>query len=469
MTLSSAWRTRCVRLVPSAASLASALAGALLLATACSSGRRTGIPEAPTVRVDSAPPPGEVRPPWSIDEVTPAPEVSLNIGQPVRIALARGERRIAISGTGDWRLYDSGGESTLLRAAGGEIWAVEAVRGALRAVGDEGTVTSLRPAPFVVRPAGQGAFITVDGKSYRGEVWLFADGEGVTAVNRLAIENYLRGVVPLEIGNRAQSERAAVEAQAVAARSYAYTHLASQGTRLYDMVSTVMDQVYGGVKAETPLSDAAVASTVGLVLTYHGVVVNAPYSSTCGGSTARASEVWPRSGDEPYLVPVSDRIPGTDSYYCDISPRFRWTRTFTEAALKSTLDRYLRNYVSVPRGGPGRPRSVKVEGHTPSGRVRTLVITTDRGRYTLRENDIRFVLRSGSGEILNSTYFSLEERRDGGGRGKLGSLVVRGSGYGHGIGMCQWGAIGRARAGQDFREILRTYYPGTVVTTMTGD
>jgi len=445
-----------------------AMAGALF-AAGCSTGARGSLPEAPVVLRDTTRSSGEQPPPWSLDEVAPAPEVSLDIGQPVRIALSRGERRVAISATGDWRLYDSGGESTLLRAAAGELWAVEAQRGALHAVGEDGTVMALRPAPFVARPAAKGSYITVGGKSYRGEVWLFADGNGVTAVNRIAMENYLRGVVPLEIGNRAQSERAAVEAQAVAARSYAYTHLAPSATRLYDMVATVMDQVYGGVKAETPISDAAVAATVGLVLTYHGVVVNAPYHSTCGGSTARASEVWPRSGDEPYLVPVSDRIPGTDRFYCDISPRFRWTSTFTEHALRSVLDRYLGSYASVPRGGPGRAEGVKVASRTPSGRVRDLVITTDRGRYTLRQNDIRFVLRSSSGEILNSTYFSVDEKRDGGARGKLSGLVVRGSGYGHGIGMCQWGAIGRARAGQDFREILRTYYPGTVVSMMAGD
>lgn len=445
------------------------MAGALLAAAACSPGARSGLPEAPVILRDTTRPAGEQPPPWSIDEVAPAPDISLDIGQPVRIALARGDRRVAISGTGEWRLYDTGGESTLLRASAGEMWAVEARGGALHAVGDDGTVMALRPAPFVARPAIKGTYITVNGKSYRGEVWLFADGAGVTAVNRLSLENYLRGVVPLEIGHRAESERAAVEAQAVAARSYAYTHLASGDTRLYDMVSTVMDQVYGGVRAETPISDAAVAATVGQVLTYHGVVVNAPYHSTCGGTTARASEVWTRSGDEPYLVPVSDRIPGTDRYYCDISPRFRWTRTFTERALRSVLDRYLRSYASVPRGGAGRPLSVKVASHTPSGRVRDLVITTDRGRFTLRENDIRFVLRSSSGEILNSTYFSVSERRVGGARGRMSGLVVSGSGYGHGIGMCQWGAIGRARAGQDFRQILRTYYPGTVVTIMAGD
>lgn len=447
-----------------------AVPAALLLAVACVSTapRRTARSDS-GVRPDTASAPGDAPPPWSIEDVVPPLEPALGWGEgpAVRIALAHGERRVTISATGEWRLYDSGGESTLLRAGSGELWSVEARRSTLHAVGADGSVTALRPGPFVARPVSSGTFVTVDGKSYRGEVWIFPADEGVTVVNKLALEDYLRGVVPLEIGNRARSERAAIEAQAVAARSYAYTHLAPADSRLFDMVATVMDQVYGGVRAETGLSDAAVAATMGLVLTYHGVVVNAPYHSTCGGSTARASEVWPRSGDEPYLVPVSDRIPGTDRYYCDISPRFRWTRTFTNAALRSVLDRYLRDYVSVPRGGAGRPQSVKVNGHTPSGRVRSLVITTDRGRYTLRENDIRFVLRSASGEILNSTYFSVESKRAR--RGGLSSLVVRGSGYGHGIGMCQWGAIGRARAGQDFREILRTYYPGTAVTAMAAD
>ena len=98
---------------------------------------------------------------------------------------------------------------------------------------------------------------------------------------------------------------------------------------------------------------------------------------------------------------------------------------------------------------------------TPSGRVGQLVITTDRGKYNLRGNDIRAVLRAPGSEMLNSTYFSLEPEkgRDGG----ISRVVLRGNGYGHGIGMCQWGAIGRARAGQTARAILATYYPGTTV------
>ena len=230
------------------------------------------------------------------------------------------------------------------------------------------------------------------------------------------------------------------------------------------MLSTVLDQVYGGADAEVPLANRAVIGTTRIVLTYNGRIINAPYHSTCGGSTSAASEVW-KEGDYPYLVAVSDRIPGTaDRYYCDPSPTFRWTRSFNRTTLNAALDRYLRTYAAVPSGGIGTVRSVEIESHTPSGRVRTLAIGTSRGVFTLRQNDIRFVLRSPGGEILNSTYFSVESRR--GPDGALSSLVVRGNGNGHGIGMCQWGAIGRARAGQDYRTILRTYYPGTIVAAV---
>jgi stage II sporulation protein D len=123
--------------------------------------------------------------------------------------------------------------------------------------------------------------------------------------------------------------------------------------------------------------------------------------------------------------------------------------------------RYLKAYTSVPRQGPGIVRDVTVGSHSPSGRVGTVTITTERGNFTVRGNDIRFVLRQPGGEILNSTDFSIESHTTN--DGALARLVIRGNGNGHGVGMCQWGAIGRARAGQDFRTILRAYFPGTTI------
>ena len=395
----------------------------------------------------------------------PAPRPQQGPGGPiVRVALLNRERVVQVSGTTSWRIADGDGRSVLVRASRGDSWRVEGDRGGrLRAIGPAGVPTLWRAGPFVVAPAEPGGLVTWNGKRWRGELALVATDSGVLVIDRLPLEDYLRGVVPLEIGTeRTALEHAAVEAQAIAARSYTVTRLTSGSSRPFDLLGTTADQVFGGADAERPVSDAAVAATDGLVLLYGGRPVNAPYHSTCGGSTAAVPESWWRQRDVPYLQPVSDRIPGTDRAYCDVAPRYRWTQSYTGAALQAMVDRYLRDYVALPFGSAGGVRTVRVDGRTQSGRAASVTIGTDRGDYAVRGDDIRRVLRGPGGEILNSTYFSVESMvvgRDG----RLSQLTLRGTGYGHGIGMCQWGAIGRARAGQDVRAILRAYYPGTTV------
>jgi stage II sporulation protein D len=349
--------------------------------------------------------------------------------------------------------------TTVAHALPSAAWRVEADGRRVRAIRSDGVPTVWLDAELRIRPMESG-LLSVGGKPYRGDLVVAGSDSGAMLVNVLRIDDYLLGVVPLEIGTRATADSAAVQAQAVTARSYAYIHLAGNPFAMYDVTSGTQDQVYGGVGAETAVASQAVESTRTLVLKYAGRVVNAPYSSTCGGSTAAASEIW-RSNDEPYLQRVSDQIPGTGRYYCDISPRFRWTRTIEGAELNAALARYLASYTRVPPKGPGIVQNVTVGGHTPSGRVSTVTITTARGNFVVRGNDIRYVFRAPGGEILNSTYFSALATQDAG--GALERLTLNGNGYGHGVGMCQWGAIGRARAGQDFRTILRTYYPGTTV------
>jgi stage II sporulation protein D len=389
----------------------------------------------------------------------PAPVDSMPIasGRVVRVALSSGVPAVEIGGAGDWRLLDPEG-GVLLRVASRDAWRIEARDRSMHASRGD-VVTAERSGPLIARPDRASELLTVNGKRYRGEIVMTAGEDGLLVANHLHVEDYLRGVVPLEIGRRVAGEEAAVAAQAVAARSYAYVRMTGGETRSYDLVATVQDQVYGGADAETSIADAAVWATRGLVLTYAGRLVNAPYHSTCGGSTAEVSEVWYRSRDEPYLRRVSDRIGGSDRFYCDPSPRFRWSRTFERATLATALERYLAQYVSVPGGRVGSPRTLEVESKTPSGRVGALAVRTDRGRFLVRGNDVRFVMRVPNGEILNSTYFSVRTERDAAGR--FARATFEGGGYGHGIGMCQWGAIGRARAGHDFRSILSTYYPGT--------
>ncbi|HWH51821.1 MAG TPA: SpoIID/LytB domain-containing protein [Gemmatimonadaceae bacterium] len=376
----------------------------------------------------------------------------------IRVLLSDDQSAVHVSSPSAFVFTNAAG-SLAARAARDQSWRVEHNGHRVRALRPDGVGTIWSDGPLVAR-APTTALLSVDGKPYRGDVAFYGGDSGVLVVNVVRIDDYLRGVVPLEIGARAPAESAAVQAQAVTARSYAYTHLESGTSREYDVTGGTLDQAYGGVAAESPVSSEAVESTRTLVLEYAGRVVNAPYHSTCGGSTAAASEVW-HSADEPYLQRVSDRIPGTSRYYCDISPRFTWTRTLDATTLDAALSRYLATYATVPGQRPGIAQGVTIGSHTASGRVGTVTFTTSRGNFVVRGNDIRFVLRSPGGEILNSTYFSVDQTLAP--DGSLARLTIHGMGYGHGVGMCQWGAIGRARAGQDFRTILRTYYPGTTV------
>ncbi|MDE3052839.1 MAG: SpoIID/LytB domain-containing protein [Gemmatimonadota bacterium] len=378
----------------------------------------------------------------------------------IRVAIRTSANTVRISSTGGWRFYEADGQTFLAAGNANEPWRVEHAGRDVRAVRSDGMPTAWKADAIVAAPNDPADAMLVDGKPYRGTLRLVGADAGIVVIETVGVEQYLRGVVPLELGDNDPRDSSAIEAQAVAARSYTYTHLAEPEADAYDVTASVDDQVYGGLDAETAAGNAAVAATAGIVITYGGRVVNAPYHSTCGGETAAASEVW-HSPDEPYLRPVSDRIPGTDRYYCEISPRFRWRRVLSASDLNGAVARYLARYASVPGGDPGLVRDVMVVNRTESGRVGQLRVVTNLGSFVLRGNDMRYVLRPVGGEILNSTYFSVAVERNR--AGDLARLVLDGRGNGHGVGMCQWGAIGRARAGQGFRTILRTYYPGTAL------
>ncbi|HCU13105.1 MAG TPA: hypothetical protein DGB72_13355 [Gemmatimonadetes bacterium] len=390
--------------------------------------------------------------------------------QQVRIAMTPAASGAHMGATGDWGLFKPDGGAPIARFQRDQELSPRIFQDC-NSAGFCTSYVAVTPevslgnstGPVVARPLTSDAFVTWDGKRYRGELVISAGDSGILVVNRLSMDSYLRGVVPLEIGNRTAAEFAAVQAQAVAARTYAYKHLTS--SRAFDMYATVQDQVYGGVDAEKPQSDSAIATTADVVVLYNGQPITTPYHSTCGGSTAAVSEVWYDQPDQPYLRPVSDRIPGSDNYYCDPSPRFSWTQSYDGAGLRAVMEKYLASYSKAPKNGVGKITDIREQGRTPSGRVAALIVQTGTGNYTLRGNDIRFVLRDPKGAILNSTSFTFAKETSG---GEISTFTVNGRGYGHGIGMCQWGAIGRARAGQNYRTILETYYPGTTIGRIAG-
>lgn len=298
----------------------------------------------------------------------------------------------------------------------------------------------------IIVPSGPGV-TTWNGQRYRGTVDVLRDPSGDAIVNVVDLEDYLRGVLPGEIGSRDPRDRAALQAQAVAARSYAAARMGERRT-VFDVTATVSDQVYGGLSAERPETDDAVRATRGLVLTWADRIISAPYHSHGGVMTAAADEVFWRNPAQPYLRPVDDRAPG-GGCYCDASGSRGWERRFTIAALRPLLQQYGAAAGVATASDVGM---VRIAARGPSGRVTALEFEMATGRAIVRGNDIRSVLRT-DGAILPSTNFSVEI---------LGDVVLlRGTGNGHGVGMSQWGAMGRARAGQDARSILAAYYPGT--------
>jgi stage II sporulation protein D len=376
--------------------------------------------------------------------------------RPVRVLLATVPREVVLPAATKWKLIDQGrrvvasGESTTR-------WSVLRDGRRLRVIYADAPSSAWVEGPLSFESDGDA---TWQQKAYRGVLVFVPTDTALLVVNRVDVEEYLRGVVPLEIGARLTSDHAAVEAQAVAARSYTYTRMLARGQRDFDLRATDVDQVYGGVAAETFWGDLAVAATAGWVLSYRGDVVTGPYHSACGGGTAVPSETW-RGGQNGFLRAVSDTSPRTGRPWCEIAPRARWERRIPVTDLANALERYGRAYTSVPPGASGSIRDVRVDNRTSTSRAATVVFATAAGDVAFRTDNIRYVLRP-AGEILPSTDFTLKVERSA--AGALQTVVVTGRGYGHGVGMCQWGAIARARAGDDFRAILKAYYPGADIT-----
>ncbi len=293
-------------------------------------------------------------------------------------------------------------------------------------------------------------FLTAFNQRYRGMLRILPNGNNLRLINIVHVDDYLKGVVPLEIGFTSEPEREAIKAQAVAARTYAISHLEQYPKEPYDLKSDVSDQVYRGVDVEKDLVNEAVDATRGMVMKFHDQLINAYYHSTCGGSTDDIDEVWDRKA-EPYLRAVSD------SGYCDWSKYARWTESYSVKQLALRLEEYL----SAERGRViriDRIDDIEITGLTAGGRVAEMTVTTDKGTFNFGKDKVRWVFtRSSNPEmILQSAWFRLQKQFDS--QNRLTRVDFVGRGYGHGVGMCQTGAIGMSRAGWKFENILKYYY-----------
>ncbi len=371
----------------------------------------------------------------------------------------------------------------------------------------------------------KGGNLEFDGRKYRGSFQVVVDGDGLTVVNSLPIEDYLRGVVPSEISPAWETE--AIKAQAVAARTYALNRMADNYDRAYDVVASTSDQLYRGMMCEDQRTDAAISATHGITMTYDGAPIIAYYSASAAGCTAGSDEAFGR--DIPYLRPVISL--DADAY--------NWSLRVTYSELTGALASLGLNI--------GKPKDIVIDEYAPSGYVKSVKIDGSNGSAVVLARDLRKALGYGK---FKSTCFAIGDNgafppisvvSDPAGDGDITQLSARiltqadnneimatssdgpettdisqsivisasgrshlgegcymlgwnsevaqsidfsdsesageftpvnigdgitfiGRGFGHGAGMSQHGALNYAKAGWDYERILKHYYYGIELT-----
>ncbi|HEY6196723.1 MAG TPA: SpoIID/LytB domain-containing protein [Candidatus Eisenbacteria bacterium] len=310
---------------------------------------------------------------------------------------------------------------------------------------------------------GEAPLLQWNGGHWRGRFKIFLNPRGrLTVATRLPLERYLLGVVPGEIGALSDSLLEAGRAQAVAARSYTLFYRARRASEGFDLFGTVEDQLYSAAEAEKPLATRCVESTRGLVGLSGGAPIRANYCSTCGGISAEAWEAWPTSTYD-YLTSHADA--GTAGDYCASSPHYRWREEWSAHDFAANLTRFAPQFgVALPPGGVGELVDVRVMERSRSGRVWWLEVETTTGLVRIHAHVLRQVLRRGGnpGAILRSNLFKIAVRRDPDTHRAL-AVVASGAGSGHGVGLCQTGALAMARQGSRGEAILAHYYPGAAL------
>lgn len=344
---------------------------------------------------------------------------------------------------------------------------------------DTGAGQVMSGGPVVL--SSSDGLVTIAGVRYRGVAEVRINGSGTLAgINEVPMEQYLYGVLPRELPPTVYDRMEAQKAQAVAARTYALSGLGKRASEGYDLLATTTDQVYGGHAVEHPLSSQAVDETAGMAATYEGRLIQALFHSTSGGYTANNEDVY-NSAPIAYLRGVVDaergrapivldslRAPGARSlrgrrngdFEADWSRYHRWTFSWTA----DEISRVVSSYAGRP---VGRVLAINVLERATSGRVLRIEYVTEAGTFHDTKDRIRSSLRyvdaNGSQASLLSTLFVIDPVVDPR-TGEVTGFEAYGGGWGHGVGMCQTGAMGMAVRGASYEEILGHYYQGIALT-----
>ncbi|MEJ2720425.1 MAG: SpoIID/LytB domain-containing protein, partial [bacterium] len=369
-----------------------------------------------------------------------------------------GDSRISIGSNGGFAVRTAGG-MTLLDAPEGGTVTVSGRYPYVELGLEPGGRVATADGEVRVVPSAKNA-LTVGGTSYAGVMSVSARSNGtLTLLNVVPLESYLEGVLPHEMGNPGPDGFDAMKSQAVAARTYAIGKIASRAGEEFDVYASVLDQVYDGLNGRNKSASAAVSETRGQVLDYAGQVVRAYYCACCGGHTSDIRRVWPDREPADYLHGVPDHDARWRQAFCRENKYFRWRYSFTGRDLGEILRETIPAELGARKSEVGALRDMEINGRTASGRVSSLTITTSRGKFTVTGDRIRWVLMTDlqRRRILPSVMFRLDKIYE---KDKIAFVSIVGGGNGHGVGMCQNGAIAMSKKGYTYKMILEHYYPG---------
>ena len=341
---------------------------------------------------------------------------------PVGSAQAAVELRVAIKNEVKSVKVGSSTKAVVRNGAGrklGEIYGMDAFYA--KSKGSDVALGSWRSGQLWIEPSGEG-YVWIGDRWYRGSTHIIRNHGGLSAVNYVDLKDYLYSVVGGEMNRNWHLE--ALKAQAVAARSYALYKRSKSSNPLFDLDTTTATQVYQGLQSESRSTHRAVNATAEQVMTYNGHPILAAFHSSSGGHTENVGEIWSKS--LPYLRGVVD--------YDQRAPVYQWTKTFSGRELGRLI------------GEVEKVTSILPEQTTSQGRIKMMKVIGDHGTTRVSGGKLRKVLD------LRSTLFTVSAVGN--------SFQIAGKGFGHGIGLSQWGARYLAQQGTNYRQILGHYYRG---------
>ncbi len=278
--------------------------------------------------------------------------------------------------------------------------------------------------------------IILNGRVFKGDMLLIRDSNRLSAVNYVELEDYIKGVLYHEVSHYWPEE--ALRAQAVVSRTFVLYQAQANTKNDFDVTNDTYSQLYGGLTSERFRTNRAVDETRRQVLTYKKKLFPTYFSATCGGHTEDSSVLWNIS-----LPPLK----GVVCEFCKESPHYNWHVVLSQDEVRDKLKAAGYKVKKV--------KSIEIQSRDSSGRITGLKLIDDDRETKIKAKDFRSIIGS---TVIRSTNFTVSPAGD--------DLVFEGFGWGHGVGMCQWGSYFFAKAGRTHQEILKYYYPGSALISL---